>query len=474
MLMVSTMLGAMWTVSSRIAGRAIDFVILLVLARALTPADFGLTALAISLVVVIDTVLEVQLMQALTRLKSVTKLHLDTAFTIGILRSLVLLTLLVSAAWPISIIYEDDKLIGLVLVLAIGPVSRSLYSPGMVHFARALKFKQVFIMEVAGKVVAASLSMAVLYLDNGYWAIVTNTVAAPFMMAVFSYLLAPHRPSFSLREWSEFQEILGWMSLSQLVSALNWQLDRLILGRYIPAPTLGQYAMASDVAVLPVQTIVGPAMAPLLAALSKLDQDPERLRNAYLKAARLSMMIAAPACIGMSMTSDLLVSVLFGPKWTEAGTYMQWISLTVLLSAYMQPLQALLLVIRKTRAIFHINLAELTIRLAVIPVGIYLLSVDGVIAGRALISVIVFCLCLATARRFAQIPITQQMLSLWKVVVSCLIMAVVVAFVRHEIAPLGLLAILALLIEASSGAAVYVLALFALGVRLHKADVRFA
>lgn len=474
MLMVSTMLGAMWTVSSRLVGRAIDFVILLVLARVLSPADFGLTALAISLVVVIDTVLEVQLLQALTRLKIVTKHHLDTAFTIGILRSLVLLALLIAAAWPVSIIYEDDKLIGLVLVLSIGPVCRGLYSPKMVSFTSALKFKQVFIMEVAGKVCSASLSMLVLYLGGGYWAIVTNTVAAPFMMGVFSYVLAPYRPGLRLSEWPEFQELLGWMSLSQLVSALNWQLDRLVLGRFIPAPTLGQYVMASDVAVLPVQTIVGPAMAPLLAALSRLDQDPARLRSAFLRAVRLSMMIAAPACIGMSMTSELLVSVLFGPKWALAGDYIRWIALTIMLGAYMQPLQALLLVIRKTRAVFHINLAELTIRIAVIPAGIYLLSVPGVIAGRALISVIVFGLCLDAVRRFLQVPVATQLLNLWKVLLGCLVMAVVVALVQKEIAPHALPPIVALAAQVASGAAVYVLTLFALGVRLHKADIRFA
>src|SRR6266481_5907610 len=87
MLTTKTILGAGWTVSSRLAGRAIDFVTVLVLARALTPADFGLSAIASSLVFIMDAVFEVPLILALTRLRSITRSHLDTAFTLGVLRA---------------------------------------------------------------------------------------------------------------------------------------------------------------------------------------------------------------------------------------------------------------------------------------------------------------------------------------------------------------------------------------------------
>lgn len=474
MLTVSTMLGAMWSVSSRVTGRAIDFVILLVLARALTPADFGLTALALSLVIVIDTVLEVQLLPALTRLRTVTRAHLDTAFTLGLLRSLVLLALVVAAAWPVSILYDDHQLVELVLVLSLGPMSRGLVSPNMVIFTSAMKFQQVFAIEVAGKVCAAILSVATVHLGGGYWAIVVNTVTSPLVMAASSYTIAPYRPAFSLREWPEFRELLGWLSLAQLVSAFNWQLDRLVLGRFIPAPTLGQYAMASDIAVIPTQSIIGPAMAPLMAAFTKLDHDKERLGRAYLRAARLSMLIAAPACIGMSLTADLMTEVLLGPKWVEAGTFLRWIALTILLTAYFQPLHALLLVVRRTQIVFRISLAEFLIRLAIMPLGIVYFSVAGVIAGRAVISLIVFGLCIETARRVGGISVAVQLRNLWKVVIGCAAMIAAVLLVQAHLAAVDLPAWARLGLEAGSGSAVYVLVLYALGVRLHTADVRFA
>ena len=132
MLTTKTILGAGWTVSSRLAGRGIDFITVLVLARALTPADFGLTAIASTLVFILDAVLEVPLILALTSLRDVTKSHLDTAFTLGILRALLLLTIVLSAAWPFAQVYGDNRLPALVAALAFGPIARSLYSPGRV------------------------------------------------------------------------------------------------------------------------------------------------------------------------------------------------------------------------------------------------------------------------------------------------------------------------------------------------------
>src|SRR6266481_554148 len=151
MLTTKTLLGAGWTVSSRLAGRLIDFVTILVLARALTPADFGLTAIATTLIAIVDTILEVPLILALLGLARVTKSRLDTAFTLGALRGLLLSVVVLAAAWPFSRIYHDNRLFAMVVVLALGPAARSLSSPSMVNYARKMNFRRLFIAELLGK-----------------------------------------------------------------------------------------------------------------------------------------------------------------------------------------------------------------------------------------------------------------------------------------------------------------------------------
>src|SRR5690606_28839072 len=107
---------------------------------------------------------------------------------------------------------------------------------------------------------------------------------------------------------------IGWFSAAQLVSALNWQSDRFLIGGFGDKTSLGRYAVASDVSVIPTQSIIGPAMQPVMAAFSQVAHDPERMKLAFLRAVRFAMLISVPACFGISLTADLVTDILLGPQ----------------------------------------------------------------------------------------------------------------------------------------------------------------
>jgi PST family polysaccharide transporter len=465
MLTLKTILGAGWTVSSRLASRLIDFMTVLILARTLTPADFGLTALAMTLIAIVDMVTDIALIQALTRLKSIEKSHLDTAFTLGVIRGFVLTFVVLAAAWPFSLAYHDSRLTALVSVLALGPMTRSLYSPGIVKYIRQMSFRPVFIAEFAGKLIASAVAISVLFLGGGYWAIAASSVLSSAAATLISYVLAPYRPTLTLKNFADFSMFLGWFSSAQIVSAVSWQFDRFLLGYFVSKSDLGQYAMATDLAVLPTQSIIGPAMQPVMAAFSRITDDPDRLRIAYTKASQYTMMLAAPVCIGMALTSDLIVKVLLGAKWTEAATFLQWLALATLLSAYFQPLYSLALAINRTKVVFGLTFTELCLRIVFISLGLYYYSLIGAIAARGMISLIMFALTLFSARRLAAIKLKSEAANLAKTMAACSIMALVALIVRYEIAG-NTNAFLELAITVALSVAAYAVALFAVGIRL--------
>jgi O-antigen/teichoic acid export membrane protein len=465
MLTIKTLLGAGWTVSSRLTGRLIDFVTILVLARTLTPADFGLTALAMTLTVITDMVLEVPLIASLTRLEQVEKSHLDTAFTLGALRGLVLAVVILVAAWPFSRIYHDSRLIPLVAVIAIGPIARSLYSPAMVNYIRNMSFQQVFLAEISGKIVAFIVAVSVTYLGGGYWAIAANSVTTPLAAMIISYFIAPYSPKFSLAKFSDSSSFLGWLSMTQVVAAFSWQFDRILLGYFITKADLGRYAMASDLSVLPTQSLIGPAMQPVMTAFAKINHDRDRLRRAYSKASHFTMMLAAPACVGMSLTSDLIFDVLFGPKWTAAAVYLQWLALATLLNSFYQPLYSLALATNRTSVVFRLGLVELCCKVVLMSLGLHFYSLMGVIAARGIVSVILFILSLRAARDLVGTHAASEVAHLWRVGASCALMAVLVIMLRHELIGHHLNVALEFAITAAFGAVAYVGTLFMLGVR---------
>lgn len=466
MLTLKTIFGVGWSIMSRLSGRIIDFVTVLVLARILTPADFGLVALASTIVAVLDTIFEVPLIQALVRLQTIERAHLDTAFTIGIARGAVLCAIVALIAVPSSWLYSDSRLTSIVLLLASAPLVKSFYSPQMSDYYRTLNFSKIFIIDVSGKVCGAIVSIVVVLSGGGYWAIITNTVVSAIAGTLLSYCVAPYRPRFSLAKLSSFSGFIGWFSAGQLLSALNWQLDRVLLGHFLTKAVFGQYTMSSDLSVLPTQTIIGPAMQPVMAAFSKISNDVVRLRAAFLKASRFTVLLALPACLGISLCADLIVAVLLGPKWQEAAFFLRWLSLPIGLTAYFQSVYALAIAIDRFSLIVRLNFIDVIIRLILLISGYFMFGIVGVLIARAITATVMLALSMRTAKSILELSFKKQFANLWQVATACAIMTACILGLRHWsiLAPLGLLSEFALVIIC--GVVTYLAALYTLGLRV--------
>jgi PST family polysaccharide transporter len=458
--------GAGWLIVSRFVGRIIDFFTLLVLARSLTPDDFGLAALAMSLVLVVDTVLELPVTQALVRLKTIDQRHLDTSFTLSILRSGLIAVIILAAAWPFAALNNDPELMPLVAVLALAPVIKGLYSPAMVHFARDLGFRQTFLLEFCGKVASFVVATTTVFLGGTYWAIAANYVASSTAATIASYVLAPYRPAFSLSRLSDFAGFIGWFSSAQLVSALNWQFDRVLIGAVAGKAVLGRYALVSDVAAIPTQNLIGPAQQSVMAAFARIGSDPERMKFAFLKAVRFVMLIAVPACVGISLTSDLVTDLLLGAKWKDAAPLLTPLALSMIPIPYFQTLYSAGLAVDRPHIIFKLNTIDLCFRLVLISIAFYLFSTTGVSFARVLLSSIMFVFYLMETKRLLQVEIWRQLKNLWQIALAAIVMAIWVLVLRHELAGRAWNDVVELGIVASTGAAAYVGTLLALGVRL--------
>lgn len=465
MLTLRTIFGAAWSISSRLGTRLIDFVMLIVLARALTPADFGLTAIALSLISIVEMVLEVPLIQALTRLRDVEKAHLHTAFTLGLIRGLVFSAAILIAAWPFAMAYKDGRLVLLIAALAIAPVARGLFSPGMVTFIRKMSFREIFIIQVAGKITASTIAIAVLMMGGGYWAIAVNNIASAVVATLLSYIIAPYRPGFSLSRFRDFSEFMGWFSLSQLLAAVNWQLDRIILGQTITKSSLGEYTMASDVASLPSQSLIGPAMQPVMAAFSKINDDPIRLRSAFLKASRFVMLISVPVYVAMATLAQLIVDLLFNDKWAGSSAYLVGLAIAFMPNTYYQPLSCLFLATNRPKRITEMMTIDFVIRTILVPLGIYFYSIWGVIVARGIGGFIMFGVAMIYARNNIGVSVVAQLRNLSEVAAASAAMALSMTMLAHYLQTLGLGALFQIPLIGATGTLVFVMSLLGLGVR---------
>lgn len=420
-----TAAGATVLIVSRSIARCIDFATLLVLGRLLSPADFGLVAIAMSIILIVEAILELPVGQALVRLPELTNAHYDTAFTLYLLRGLGLGLILIALSWPLAQIYGDDRLIGLICALGIAPAARGLGSIRTIEFARKLDFRPNLICEFVGKSTALIISVSLAWGTGSYWSIAAGTITAPVAGAIASYLLAPYRPKVTLREWREFTGFLGWTTASQAVNALNWQMDQLLLGRFVNRIDLGRFSMAANLAVLPSQMIIV-ALNPLMVAFSLIRGNSRRLTAAYQNSAMAIVGAGLPIMVGMSLISEPMIRIILGERWIEAAPILRWLSLAIVPSLFVAPLAPLSMALNRTKLFLRLSSIEFIFKFPLMLFGTLYYGLAGVVVVRLATAIVVAACSMFAVRGLIGLPIRTQVFGPWRPIVSCLLMAMVV------------------------------------------------
>lgn len=403
----------LWVISSKLAAKLVDFVSLLVLARLLGPADFGLVAIAMTAIFIVEAIFELPLSSALIRLADLTDDMFRTAFTLGLLRGASVGLVLVLLSWPIAALYRDPRLAELVCVLALAPMMRGLISPRMVIYARKLDFRPEVAMEVAGKAVAAAVAMTIAVSTGSYWAIAASTVLSPVVMMIVSYCLAPMRPGLTLRQWPIFSGIIGWSMLSQLISSITWQADRLILPRFIDTRSFGRYTISSDLVSIPFQAVLYPLSRPLFAALARTGQDGG-LGKAYLKVCGGVFLLMSPMFAFMICMAEPIVTVLLGSKWIEATPVFQALCFTAILGLPGGMMWIFAFLLNRLKMVTVRLLVELLAYIPLALIGVTWWGLAGAIVAKMATAIIAAGTGMALIQSFVGARIRDQVLAIYR------------------------------------------------------------
>lgn len=400
---------SVWLITARIGARAIDFVTLLMLAHLLAPADFGIIAIPMVMVQILEAVFEMPTGQVLAREPTITPDLLNTAFTLSLLRGAALAVLLALASFPLTRIYGDARLGPLVCCLSLAPAFRGIVSPRLFLYAKAIDFRRDFAMDVIGKLFGFATAVTLARLTHSYWAIAAGTVATPAMMTVVSFSLAPCRPRLTLARWRDFAAFIGWTSASQAVSALNWQAGRLVLSGLVNRAALGNFSLASDLALIPEQAVIKPILRTLMMGFILVREDAERLRRAYLFSLQGLVWAGTPLMVGLSMLAQPAVRLMLGAHWAAAAPNVEALALILLMPLFSAPMPPLALALGRPEMILRRNLFELALRLPAIIIGAWLGGIGGAILGQAVATAAATLNQMSLVNRLAGIGVAQQL-----------------------------------------------------------------
>lgn len=427
-----TATGSIIVVGARMISRVFDLITMLILARLLEPSDFGLVAIAASVVAILDATLDLPVNFALLRLAEITDAQYDTAFTVSLLRGVLLTTVLAAASVPIARAYHDTRLIFLIDILSLAPALRSLVSPRLAQYQKQMIFWRDPVIEFIGKIAAFACAVVVAVITHSYWALAAGTVSFTVVMAIVSYVLAPYRPRLSLSEWPIFVGFLGWISAGQVVNAANWQCERLLLGMLKSASQLGLFSTASDITSIPFLAMFGPISRPLLGAFVHLRDHPEHLARSYQSAAKSVVAIGLPVVVGISLVADPIVRLILGTKWLGEVFLVHWLSLSLIPALFAVPAYSLIMAFGETKVFFRRNVLEFSIKFPLALYGVWYYGFAGLIVARLISELGVDIFSIMTVKRLIGLSVFEQLLGPWRSIVSAIIMVPPVLWCNHQ------------------------------------------
>lgn len=343
--------GALLTVAMRWSDRLIGLISMVVLARLLTPADFGIVAMASVVVGLIDVLLDLGVNIALIHNSEADREDYNTAWTLRLIQAS-LAGIIIFACAPLAASYYQDPLVADVLrVMAFSIFIAGLQNIGIVAFQKNMEYGNDFKFFFYKRVIGFLTTMVAALLLHTYWAMVIGAMAGRIAGVVLSYVMHPHRPAFTLSRISRLWSFSQWVLLRNIGDYLDGRSDKLLIGRRTDAGGTGVYALADEIAAMPTTELLMPLGRVLFPAFVKQRDDPQEFARIVSTAIGVQAMVAIPACAGLYLVASDAVFVLLGAQWAMAAPLIQIMALTNLLLALTHSGSFALLAVGKIRTL---------------------------------------------------------------------------------------------------------------------------
>src|SRR5215467_2215676 len=329
---------------ARLCAQAANFLLrvgsLMVLARLLGPKDFGLVGMVTAFTGVLTLFRDFGLSSAAIQRTTVTEEQISTLFWINVLVGAVLALLAIALAPVITTFYHEPRLFKVTLALATGFIFNAV---GVQHGAllqRQMRFTTLAVINTISLVVGTVIAIGGAKAGYGYWALVAMTVAFPLINTIGCWLTAdwvPGRP----RKGAEILSMMrfgGTVTLNSLVAYIASNFEKVLLGRYWGVDALGIYGRAYQLINIPSDNLNSAAGEVAFSALSRLQDDPGRLKSYFLKGYSVILALTLPITVACALFADDMIVVFLGPKWAAAAAIFRLLAPTILVFAIINPL----------------------------------------------------------------------------------------------------------------------------------------
>ncbi len=426
-----------WVALSGGANQAVSFIIFVVIARLVTPAQFGLVALAALLIELMQIVSTAGIADAVIQRPTLDEKSADTAFWLNLAGGIIVAALALELAGPLGALFGVAGLGRAISLLALTFVMAPL---GNIHAARLQRefgFKALAIRNVAANFISGGVGVWIALEGGGADALIAQRLTAAAAISAIGFLSYRWWPKarFDVTACRELASFAFKIVSSQILLMVNVRSIDLIAGFLMGPVAVATIRVANRCIDMLMQLTVVPFQQVALPVLSRAQHDPAARRSAYISLSRLSALVIYPAFAGAFALAPMLVPAVFGPQWREAGAVMQIICFAAIPLHFNVLLPATLAAAGYPGQVLGWSAAQLIIGVAACIFGARY-GLMGLVGANLFRAYVLLPLGLVLMRRKAGIGPDVVVASIMRPLAASLLMAATVCLVRAGLAPL--------------------------------------
>jgi len=362
--------GARWTIGSSAVGGAIQILQFAVLARLLSPVDFGLMAMMVVVIRFAQLYADLGVGNAIIYRQDATLDHLSTLYWTNILAGVLVFAVLVAATPLLVLLYAEPRLASYLPFVAASILILAVGQQYQILLQKHLRFRELAVAESVAAAVGAVVTIAAAFAGQGVVALIYGLLTSALIRTLL------YIGSF-VREWRptlhfDYRDLRNYLSFSlyqlgeRSINYFSQHADQLLIGAVLGATTLGYYNLAYNLVIWPMQRI-NPALTRIAFPIfARVQDDVEHLKLGYMTLQRVLASLNFPILVGISSVAPILVPLVFGEKWLPSVALIQVLAFVALLRSTGNPTGALLLARGRASLTFCWNLGIVIIQLPAI------------------------------------------------------------------------------------------------------------
>lgn len=388
-----TVKGVGWSFVDNLSSSGITFLVGLVLARLLTPSEYGIMAIITIFIAVSNSIVDSGFSNALIRKTDARRIDYNTVFFFNLVVSFALYAVLYLAAPAISTFFKEPLLVEVMRVIGWVLVINALAIIPRTLFVKDINFKTQTKVSLIASVSSGIVGIGMALAGFGVWSLVGQQLSRQLLNTLFLWVYCKWRPvwEFSLQSFKELFSFGSKLLLSGLLTTVFNEIYALVIGRCYTAAQLGQYTRANQFSQISSSNLTGVIQRVSYPVLSSIQDEPERLREGYRKIIKSTMLVSFACMLGLAAVAKPLIVLLIGDKWLPAVGYLQ----IICFSGMLYPLHAINLNILQVKGrsdlFLRLEIIKKAIAVGPLALGIFF-SIEYMLWGSVLTSFIAYFL----------------------------------------------------------------------------------